>query len=542
MVTEDDILAGEFTNTATAKGDPIPDPKNPDTPKVPEGEDTVTTGDDDPDNPTPPIEEKNGHLTVSKKTTSEPANGETYALGETITYEVTATNDGNLTITDVTVTDELTEDEWTIASLAPGASETFEAEHEVTEADILAGNVVNNATAKGTSPDPDKPEVPVTPGTTEDEPDDLDTTLTVNKTISNEPANGEAYVLGETIEYTITVTNDGNATYKNVKVEDEATGFSTTIAELAVGETQTFTTTHVVTEDDILAGEFTNTVTAKGNEIPDPKDPENPKVPEGEDTVTTGDEDDPDGPTPPIEDKNGHMTVTKVTTSETPADGYALGDTIEYKITVVNDGNLTLTEIKVTDELTGDEWSIDSLAPGESKDFEASYTVTREDVDAGSVVNVATADGISPDPDKPKPEVTPGTKDEPTRPIYVIIYDPNGGNFNGSTDDIREEHMLNEVITIHEAPTREGYTFDYWKGSEYQPGDKYTVVGNHTFVAQWKKNAEPAPAPQPAKPARKLPQTSDPTNFVAMGALAAAGVASIASGMVIRRRKDEDED
>ncbi|MBP3883945.1 MAG: InlB B-repeat-containing protein [Olsenella sp.] len=47
-------------------------------------------------------------------------------------------------------------------------------------------------------------------------------------------------------------------------------------------------------------------------------------------------------------------------------------------------------------------------------------------------------------------------------------------------------------IRIHEAPTREGYTFDYWKGSAYQPGDAYTVTEDHTFVAQWKRNGEDA--------------------------------------------------
>ena len=50
-----------------------------------------------------------------------------------------------------------------------------------------------------------------------------------------------------------------------------------------------------------------------------------------------------------------------------------------------------------------------------------------------------------------------------------------------------EEHKPGETISVHEAPIREGYTFSYWKGSEYQPGDKYTVTEDHTFTAQWKK-------------------------------------------------------
>ena len=71
-------------------------------------------------------------------------------------------------------------------------------------------------------------------------------------------------------------------------------------------------------------------------------------------------------------------------------------------------------------------------------------------------------------------------------PSYEIRYKLNGGTYDGSTEDIVEEHPEGSVISIHEAPEREGYTFDYWKGSEYQPGDEYTVTGDHVFEAQWK--------------------------------------------------------
>ena len=79
------------------------------------------------------------------------------------------------------MTDELTKGEWTIASLAPGASKDFETSYTVTEADILSGEVVNVATATGTSPDPDEPEVPVTPGEDPEPTDDKNGHLTVTK-------------------------------------------------------------------------------------------------------------------------------------------------------------------------------------------------------------------------------------------------------------------------------------------------------------------------------------------------------------------------
>ncbi|RGX96045.1 hypothetical protein DXA57_17015, partial [Blautia sp. OF03-15BH] len=150
-ITEEDILRGEFGNTATAI--------------FSNGKEYTGTDEVIPADPNP-------HLTVEKTTTSSPANDESYALGEMITYQITVKNDGNLTIKDIEVTDKLTGNignkAWKIEELAPGAEKTFTASYTVTEKDILAGSVVNEATAKGTSPDPENPDVPVEPGKKED--------------------------------------------------------------------------------------------------------------------------------------------------------------------------------------------------------------------------------------------------------------------------------------------------------------------------------------------------------------------------------------
>ena len=71
--------------------------------------------------------------------------------------------------------------------------------------------------------------------------------------------------------------------------------------------------------------------------------------------------------------------------------------------------------------------------------------------------------------------------------VFTITYDPNGGILHGSGEPESSVHEDGETIMISEAPTREDYRFLYWKGSEYQPGDSYTVTGDHTFVAQWEK-------------------------------------------------------
>jgi len=100
------------------------------------------------------------------------------------------------------------------------------------------------------------------------------------------------------------------------------------------------------------------------------------------------------------------------------------------------------------------------------------------------------------------PEITAVTEDavykavyERTAIQYKISYHLNGGQYNGSTEDIEETYNAGSEIKIHEAPTREGYIFLYWKGSEYQPGDSYVVEDNHVFEAQWQEITPPDDAP-----------------------------------------------
>ncbi|NEY91421.1 DUF7507 domain-containing protein, partial [Tabrizicola oligotrophica] len=85
------------------------------------------------------------------------------------------------------------------------------------------------------------------------------------------------------------------------------------------------------------------------------------------------------------------------------------GDEIEYRITVTNDGNVTLTNVTVVDPLTGEDVDVGDLAPGASYTILASYFVTQADIDGngvdlngdvdgdGDVDNTATADSNETD-------------------------------------------------------------------------------------------------------------------------------------------------
>ena len=142
-------------------------------------------------------------------------------------------------------------------------------------------------------------------------------------------------------------------------------------------------------------------------------------------------------PEPEPEEILPAYTIVKATTSKAKdEDGkYTAGETITYKITVTNTGNITLSNIVVSDELTGDEWTIESLDPGDAKEFTTSYVVTEADAAAGKVVNVATGTAEDPrnpepDPDDPDSEVPeypplepekPGTTEDPTKETDIEI-------------------------------------------------------------------------------------------------------------------------
>ena len=387
-VQQADIDAGKIENIATATA------KDGTTAQDTE---TITTT-EDPDDPDKPVIVPEGQLTIVKTTTSTAASEDgKYALGETITYSIVATNTGNVTLTNVEITDELTGDSWTVKSMEPKASATYTAEYVVTEADVLAGSVVNEATGNADTPD-DVPDPEIIPGTSTDETEEINPNLTVVKGAAD-----GLYTVGDTIEYYITVTNNGNVTITDIDVTDAKTGMSEHIDTLAVDAKQTFTTTYTVTAADIAAGTLENTAIAAGT---DPNgDPVN-----GQDTCVIGPNTpdiDPSDPGKPVI-YNAHLTVTK---TSTPTGTVTLGDTINYTITVTNDGNVKISNINVSDALANvnkvGDWSAFDLEAGASKTLYATYVVQYYDTVNGSVTNTATATGT--DPKGKTPTVTPGT-------------------------------------------------------------------------------------------------------------------------------------
>ena len=362
VVTEADILEGAVENIATAEGGTAKDSGScsDGTEQVAPALDVTKTSD----------------VTDSAK------------LGQTITYIVTVKNTGNVTISNIKVTDELpgakpaSGESATIASLAPGKSKDVHFTYVVTEADILSGVVKNTATAAGTDP---KGTATDADGFCEDGTEQPAPALDVTKTSDVT----DSAKVGQTITYTVTVKNTGNVTVSNIKVEDELSGAhllpgeSDTITSLAPGKSAKVHFSYVVTEADIIKGEgITNRAEAAG------KDPEGGAV-RGSGFCEDG-----------TESANGELTVTKK--SSLNGKQAKIGQTVTYTVTVKNTGNVTIKDITVEDELKGahllpgESDTIESLAPGKSADVNYSYTVTFDDFLEGAIRNIATADGTDP--------------------------------------------------------------------------------------------------------------------------------------------------
>ena len=221
---EKDILAGEFTNVVDANIKATVD-------KIP------YEGDDDDDDKVDEIEDPKAKLTLDKVTTSTPANGSKYVVGETITYQITATNSGNLTLHDVVIYDLLTGEsqskyavetdpvEYTFeldVNLAPGESATVTYTHTVTEEDLgknLINAVTGSAGNSSETDDEEKNDTPteIIPDEVKDPTDDIRRDLDVEKNVLNYQ---DPYRLGSFIEYEIVVTNRGNVTERDVIVTD----------------------------------------------------------------------------------------------------------------------------------------------------------------------------------------------------------------------------------------------------------------------------------------------------------------------------------
>ncbi|MDI1254993.1 MAG: Ig-like domain-containing protein, partial [Flavobacterium sp.] len=393
IITQADLNTGSITNTAVATGN---DPSNTPVSDTSDSTDPALPGTDDPT--VTQLPQQASISLIKSATINGPG-----VVGNTITYTLTATNTGNVSLDNVLFNDALTNTvnvPSAVSPLLPGVSTSIQVNHVVTQVDIDNGSVTNSATVNGEDPsnnpvtDTSDSNDPTLPGN--DDPTVVSLapspSLSLVKVGTYQDANGDGFVnVGDSINYNFTVTNTGNVSLTSIVVNDVLTGTAnlpTTPSFLAPGGVATATSSYAITQGDIDAGQVSNTASATG------KDPLN---------VTVGDVSDNGNPL----DGNDNPTVTPLNLSPSLAlvksgsvNGTgSVGDTITYTFIVTNNGNATIDNISITDTLLSvGTISVlqPSLAPSESTIGTATYVITQADVDTGSVTNTATVTGTDP--------------------------------------------------------------------------------------------------------------------------------------------------
>ncbi|PSK96914.1 DUF7507 domain-containing protein, partial [Cecembia rubra] len=344
QVTQEDMDRGYIENIASAVG------------QDPSGNNTSTE-----DSVTIPVVQ-NASLSMSKTANRSTVS----AAGQEIVYTLTVTNNGNVTIENVTIVDNKVSVNQNVGTLAPGESATVTVTYTVTQSDMDAGSIVNVATVSGTDPN----------GSDTDAEDGVTVTVVQNASLSmNKTANRSTVsAAGQEIVYTLTVTNNGNVTIENVTIVDNKVSVNQNVGTLAPGESATVTVTYTVTQSDMDAGSIVNVATVSGTD------------PNGSDT------DAEDGVTVTVV-QNASLSMSKTANRSTVS---AAGQEIVYTLTVTNNGNVTIENVTIVDNKVSVNQNVGTLAPGESATVTVTYTVTQSDMDAGSIVNVATVSGTDP--------------------------------------------------------------------------------------------------------------------------------------------------
>ncbi len=349
-------------------------------------------------------------------TNTKVASTGTISAPGTITYTMSVANISGANLTGISFSDALTLDGVPV-TLTSGPTYTsgdsnsngvfnngetwvYTATYAVTQADIDAGGTFSNV---------------FTFDTTQSGPIDSNaatTTITQSPafSVSKAQTSGPSPVTaaGQTLGYTITVQNTGNLTLTGLSLSDAllqagsprtltsgptySAGDSDSDGNLDVGETWTYAATYLVTQTDMdNGGTFSNTATFDTAQT----------VASTSSAVTTAVTQSP------------AMTIGKVATFDLgsgvqtangTSDNVPAGTLITYTYTVANTGNVTIANVTVSDAHNGSDpdpvpgnetpvsvangssdggvnGSWDTLRPGDTIRFTATYTVTQTDVD-----------------------------------------------------------------------------------------------------------------------------------------------------------------
>ncbi|RKM91574.1 DUF11 domain-containing protein, partial [Aquimarina sp. BL5] len=391
------------------------------------------------------------------------------SVGDTVTFSITISNDGPNDATGVGVGDIIPDGYTTIGSISNGGTLSggviswSSLDVIITTPLVLTYTAVITDTGNYTNFAEITASDNVDPDSTPDNTPDADTPVEDDETNYTIPVPELTLVktgitsgsnVGDIITYTFTVTNTGNVVVSNIVIDDMLTGsisLAVTPSTLAPGEQGLATAEYAISQADINNGEVINSATVMG------EDPNGDIVIDvsdnGDETVDDNGDNDPtnDETITDIEQlPNLALTKTGIYVDVNGDDLPNVGDEIQYTFTVENTGNVDITNIVLTDPLTGivvTGGPID-LAAGEidMTTFTATYVLTAEDVLLGEVLNQATVTGQDPNGDD-----VIDLSDDPTDTTDVDL-----DNDGDAEDETVIEILSDDPITIYTGITPNG--------------------------------------------------------------------------------------
>ncbi|MGB3246348.1 MAG: hypothetical protein WBB25_17570, partial [Sulfitobacter sp.] len=393
-------------------------------------------------------------------------------VGDVINYQIVVLNAGNVTFpTAPTVIDPLAGTVTCPAGpVAPGNTVTCTASYSVIQDDIDRGffdNTASTTVTIGGQTDSDSETARV--------PAVRSVGLTLDKQLdAGSPSQFNATGVG--LEYDYILVNTGNVALETINVGDNRVGVTCPATTLAPGATMTCNSDVYATQQgDINFGSITNTATATATEA----GPIAAAVTSNTDTVTV----------PAVQ--NPEIELAKTAPNIAAADFFA-GNTVTYTFAVSNTGNVRIgtnigvTEITITDDKIGPFTCFAApLAIGQTTTCTRDYVLTNDDINAGVVVNTATAFAGPTASEQVSAIIAPTFN-----PGISVVKSSSTASVAATTDAISYSFLVEntgdvrilEPIQINDPLLNAPATCI--QPAEFDPGDTFTCTGTRTGVTQ----------------------------------------------------------
>ncbi|WP_298599345.1 hypothetical protein [uncultured Limnohabitans sp.] len=316
------------------------------------------------------------------------------AVGDQLNYQILLANPGNVTLTDVSLVENLTGLTDKGLVLDPGDVKVYNVTYTLTQADLNDngggdGYVDNIVTA-------DSLETP-TASDTESVPLLRSIGMAFDKEfegVSGGNNNGLADFAGDVLNYSFTVTNLGTVTLTNLHVVDDLTKLDQVLATLAPGATQTYTGSYVLQQSDLDSDgggnrQIENYATADTDQTAPLTDSEGVTVIYDAQIDLTK-----------YVSVDGGKSWQDANALTGPLLSHASGIDPLFKYTALNNGTVTLKNLTLSDEAfdlnggaDGSDWLWGDLAPGDLAEyiFEAPFALGQNSGDAQVMASTAYA-------------------------------------------------------------------------------------------------------------------------------------------------------